>query len=112
MAVLPTTHCLYYLIQYHATSCGANDGSYVVGSSISALLLEAQLIVLLLKYILLICFNLLVDIGIGVPDDKDKKEEVRDILLGDVVVSKQTGGFGGTVQYDLARYVLDDGFEK
>ncbi|KAJ5650564.1 uncharacterized protein N7484_004287 [Penicillium longicatenatum] len=44
-------------------------------------------------------FTLLVGIGGGVPRDRN------DIRLGDVVVSKPTGTFGGVVQYDLGKSI-------
>jgi nucleoside phosphorylase len=54
-------------------------------------------------------FGLLVGIGGGVPDEED---DVNDIRLGDVVVSKPTASFGGVVQYDLGKYSTDGGFER
>ncbi|KAJ5710457.1 natch and ankyrin domain protein [Penicillium malachiteum] len=47
-------------------------------------------------------FNLMVGIAAGVPDTED------DIRLGDVVVSKSTGGRPGLVQYDVNGERLDD----
>jgi nucleoside phosphorylase len=54
-------------------------------------------------------FGLLVGIGGGVPDEED---DVNDIRLGDVVVSKPTASFGGVVQYDLGKYSTGGGFER
>jgi nucleoside phosphorylase len=51
-------------------------------------------------------FGLMVGIGGGVPS-KDV-----DIRLGDVVVSKPTGGFGGVVQYDFGKTVAQGVFER
>src|SRR5580658_3732691 len=51
-------------------------------------------------------FGLMVGIGGGVPG-KDV-----DIRLGDVVVSKPTGGFGGVVQYDFGKTVAQGVFER
>ena len=51
-------------------------------------------------------FGLMVGIGGGVPG-KD-----ADIRLGDVVVSKPTGDFGGVVQYDFGKTVAQGVFER
>jgi len=51
-------------------------------------------------------FGLMVGIGGGVPS-KDV-----DIRLGDVVVSKPTGDFGGVVQYDFGKTVAQGHFER
>src|ERR1700684_591547 len=51
-------------------------------------------------------FGLMVGIGGGVPG-----EDV-DIRLGDVVVSKPTGDFGGVVQYDFGKTVAQGVFER
>jgi nucleoside phosphorylase len=50
-------------------------------------------------------FSLMVGIGGGVPNS------VVDIRLGDVVVSKPTGIYGGVVQYDYGK-ALSGGFER
>lgn len=50
-------------------------------------------------------FGLMVGIGGGVPNS------VADIRLGDVVVSKPTGIYGGVVQYDYGK-ALSGGFER
>ena len=50
-------------------------------------------------------FCLMVGIGGGVPGKKD-------IRLGDVVVSKPSGQFGGVVQYDFGRSVSQGAFER
>lgn len=49
--------------------------------------------------------GLMVGIGGGVPSKK------ADIRLGDVVVSKPMGGFGGVVQYDYGKAVSGNRFE-
>jgi nucleoside phosphorylase len=51
-------------------------------------------------------FGLMVGIGGGVP----RKD--ADIRLGDVVVSKPTGEFGGVVQYDFGKTVAQGVFER
>jgi nucleoside phosphorylase len=51
-------------------------------------------------------FGLMVGIGGGVPSQDN------DIRLGDVVVSKPTGIFGGVVQYDFGKTVQDGRFER
>jgi nucleoside phosphorylase len=51
-------------------------------------------------------FGLMVGIGGGAPT------KAFDIRLGDVVVSKPTGGFGGVVQYDFGKTVAKGGFER
>src|ERR1700735_3304216 len=51
-------------------------------------------------------FGLMVGIGGGVPMNK------FDIRLGDVVVSKPTGDFGGVVQYDSGKTVAQGVFER
>ena len=51
-------------------------------------------------------FGLMVGIRGGVPTNK------FDIRLGDVVVSKPTGGFGGVVQYDSGKAVGEGVFER
>jgi nucleoside phosphorylase len=53
-----------------------------------------------------IWFGLMVGIGGGVP------REGVDIRLGDVVVSKPTGDFGGVVQYDFGKTVEHGVFER
>src|ERR1700722_13678740 len=51
-------------------------------------------------------FGLMVGIGGGVPTKE------ADIRLGDVVVSKPTGEFGGVVQYDFGKTVGQGVFER
>ncbi|KAN0087004.1 WD40-repeat-containing domain protein [Elaphomyces granulatus] len=51
-------------------------------------------------------FGLMVGIGGGVPTKE------ADIRLGDVVVSKPTGEFGGVVQYDFGKTVSQADFER
>ncbi|KAN0075190.1 hypothetical protein V8E54_007801 [Elaphomyces granulatus] len=51
-------------------------------------------------------FRLTVGIGGGAPNRK------ADIRLGDVVVSKPTGGFGGVVQYDFGKAAGQGVFER
>src|SRR5467141_1505789 len=51
-------------------------------------------------------FGLMVGIGGGVPTRE------ADIRLGDVVVSKPTGDFGGVVQYDFSKTVGQAVFER
>ena len=51
-------------------------------------------------------FGLMVGIGGGVPSTKN------DIRLGDVVVSKPTGAFGGVVQYDYGKTVASGVFQQ
>jgi len=51
-------------------------------------------------------FGLMVGIGGGVPSTKN------DIRLGDVVVSKPTGGFGGVVQYDYGKAMSGGDFQR
>jgi nucleoside phosphorylase len=53
-------------------------------------------------------FGLLVGIGGGIPDEE---EDGNDIRLGDIVVSKPTGGLGGVVQYDRGKSTIH-GFEQ
>ncbi|KAL3478351.1 purine and uridine phosphorylase [Aspergillus californicus] len=52
-------------------------------------------------------FSLMVGIGGGVPGPKNP-----DIRLGDVVVSKPTGTFGGVVQYDYGKTIIDQRFHR
>ena len=47
-------------------------------------------------------------IGGGVPGDEGED----DVRLGDVVVSQPTATFGGVVQYDLGKRLVDGGFER
>jgi nucleoside phosphorylase len=49
-------------------------------------------------------FGLMVGIGGGVPSEE------HDIRLGDVVVSKPTGTFGGVIQYDFGKTVQEGKF--
>ena len=51
-------------------------------------------------------FALMVGIGGGVPSEE------HDIRLGDVVVSKPTGTFGGVIQYDFGKTVQEDKFVR
>src|SRR5467141_605100 len=51
-------------------------------------------------------FGLMVGIGGGVPSTND------DIRLGDVVVSKPAGAFGGVVQYDYGKAVASGVFQQ
>src|SRR5712664_461512 len=51
-------------------------------------------------------FGLMVGIGGGVPSTSN------DIRLGDVVVSKPTGAFGGVVQYDYGKTVASGVFQQ
>ncbi|KAN0082005.1 hypothetical protein V8E54_003303 [Elaphomyces granulatus] len=51
-------------------------------------------------------FGLMVGIGGGVPSTKN------DIRLGDVVVSKPTGAFGGVMQYDYGKTVSSGVFQQ
>jgi nucleoside phosphorylase len=51
-------------------------------------------------------FGLMVGIGGGVPSEE------HDIRLGDVVVSKPTGTFGGVIQYDFGKTVQDGKFTR
>ncbi|KAF7508034.1 hypothetical protein GJ744_009616 [Endocarpon pusillum] len=53
-------------------------------------------------------FGLLVGIGGGVPGDGGED----DVRLGDVVVSQPTATFGGVVQYDLGRILVNGNFER
>ncbi|KAF3152806.1 hypothetical protein TWF569_002631 [Orbilia oligospora] len=52
-------------------------------------------------------FGLLVGIGGGIP-----VEDEYDIRLGDVVVSKSTGSFGGVVQFDRGKILSGGTFER
>jgi nucleoside phosphorylase len=52
-------------------------------------------------------FGLLVGIGGGIPGDDE-----NDIRLGDVVVSKATGTFGGVVQFDKGKIHSNGRFER
>ena len=54
------------------------------------------------------CFGLLVGIGGGVPGDDGE----NDVRLGDMVVSQPTDTFGGVVQYDLGKRLINRGFER
>lgn len=56
-------------------------------------------------------FALLVGIGGGVPKDLVPGLE-SDIRLGDIVVSKPTGTFGGVVQYDYGKTVSSGVFQR
>jgi nucleoside phosphorylase len=51
-------------------------------------------------------FGLMVGIGGGVPSEE------HDIRLGDVVVSKPTGTFGGVIQYDFGKTVQEGKFTR
>jgi nucleoside phosphorylase len=51
-------------------------------------------------------FGLMVGIGGGVPSEE------HDIRLGDVVVSKPTGTYGGVIQYDFGKTVQDGKFTR
>jgi nucleoside phosphorylase len=51
-------------------------------------------------------FGVLVGIGGGVPGEE------MDLRLGDIVVSKPTGTFGGVVQYDLGKTIGDGSFVR
>ncbi|KAK6354394.1 hypothetical protein TWF730_008801 [Orbilia blumenaviensis] len=51
-------------------------------------------------------FVLMVGIGGGVPS------KLNDIRLGDVVVSKPSGIFGGVIQYDYGKSLIEGGFER
>jgi hypothetical protein len=53
-------------------------------------------------------FGLLVSIGGGVPGDRNED----DIRLSDVVVSQPTDIFGGVVQYDLGKRLVNKRFER
>jgi nucleoside phosphorylase len=53
-------------------------------------------------------FSLLIGIGGGVPN----LERGVDIRLGDVVVSKPSGGFGGVVQFDMGKVLANGQFER
>ncbi|KAK6495981.1 hypothetical protein TWF481_003026 [Arthrobotrys musiformis] len=55
----------------------------------------------------IIRFGLLVGIGGGIP-----VEDEYDIRLGDIVVSKSTGTFGGVVQFDRGKVHPDGRFEQ
>src|SRR5579859_7758921 len=49
-------------------------------------------------------FGLMVGIGGGIPSEE------HDIRLGDVVVSKPTGTFGGVIQYDFGKTIQEGKF--
>ncbi|KAF3940899.1 hypothetical protein ABW19_dt0200762 [Dactylella cylindrospora] len=51
-------------------------------------------------------FGLLVGIGGGVPS------ETADIRLGDIVVSKPSGTFGGVIQYDYGKIIGEGSFQQ
>ena len=51
-------------------------------------------------------FGLMVGIGGGVPSEE------HDIRLGDVVVSKPTGSYGGVIQYDFGKTVQEGKFTR
>jgi nucleoside phosphorylase len=51
-------------------------------------------------------FGLMVGIGGGMPSEE------HDIRLGDVVVSKPTGTFGGVIQYDFGKTVQEGKFTR
>jgi len=51
-------------------------------------------------------FGLMVGIGGGVPSEE------KDIRLGDIVVSKPDGPFGGVVQYDFGKTLAGGRFER
>ena len=93
--VLPTDHNTYTLgrIGNHniVVACLPN-GEYGIASA-------ATVATQLLSSFPSIRFGLMVGIGGGVPN-KDV-----DIRLGDVVVSKPTGGYGGVIQYDYGKAV-------
>jgi hypothetical protein len=50
-------------------------------------------------------FGLMVGIGGGIPS------KYHDVRLGDIVVSKPTGTFGGIVQYDLGKVLSNGDFQ-
>ena len=51
-------------------------------------------------------FGLMVGVGGGVPSEE------HDIRLGDVVVSKPTGTFGGVIQYDFGKTIQEGKFNR
>ena len=51
-------------------------------------------------------FGLMVGVGGGVPSDE------HDIRLGDVVVSKPMGAFGGVIQYDFGKTIQEGRFTR
>jgi nucleoside phosphorylase len=50
-------------------------------------------------------FGLMVSVGGGIPS------KYHDVRLGDIVVSKPTGTFGGVVQYDLGKVLSNSDFQ-
>ncbi|UKZ80137.1 hypothetical protein TrVFT333_007902, partial [Trichoderma virens FT-333] len=56
-------------------------------------------------------FGLMVGIGAGIPR-LDGQRLVRDIRLGDVVISRPEGRSGGVVQYDFAKVLQGGAFER
>jgi nucleoside phosphorylase len=68
----------------------------------------ATVVTQLLNDFLLIQFSLLVGIGGEVPGDEGED----DVGLGDVVVSQLTAMFGGVVQYDLGKRLVDRSSER
>ncbi|KAJ0413393.1 nucleoside phosphorylase domain-containing protein [Aspergillus carlsbadensis] len=54
-------------------------------------------------------FGLLVGINGGVPGSKESGDDVR---LGDVVISQPTFEFGGVIQYDMGKKLMDGNFQR
>ncbi|KAK8859456.1 pfs domain-containing protein [Apiospora arundinis] len=53
-------------------------------------------------------FGLLVGVGGGIPDKDYEDDDLHDIRLGDVVVSKSRENFGGVVQFDRGKSTTSD----
>ncbi|KAJ5730456.1 nucleoside phosphorylase domain-containing protein [Penicillium malachiteum] len=102
-AILDETHPRISRIDHGIYTLGALDGHNIViaclpagvyGTS-SASIVATQM----LHAFPSIIFGLMVGIGGGVPSER------ADIRLGDVVVSRPVGSFGGVVQYDYGKEV-------
>ena len=98
----PNDHNTYVLGRIYAHNVVIVGLPAGICGTISAATVVSQMLITFQS----IRFGLLVGIGGGVPG-KD-----ADIRLGDVVVSKPTGEFGGVVQYDFGKTVGQGVFER
>jgi hypothetical protein len=70
-------------------------------SGVTGTILAARVTTQMLSTFTGLRFGLTVGIGGGVPNEE------HDIRLGDVVVSKSTGTFGGVIQYDFGKMIQE-----